>query len=115
MKNIKRLSEPTLSDSREPVRAELHAEGGELFLPAPQSRGGRNAVPPGTEGHLRGRSLQGDERRHKMPLRGLPKFKRSVFLGHHLLNQFSLNSEGYAQRFSECQTLLTALTALTHL
>lgn len=78
MKNIERLSEPTLSDSREPVRAELHAEGGELFLPAPQSRGGRNAVPPGTEGRLRGRSLQGDERRHKIPLRGSPKFKRSL-------------------------------------
>lgn len=45
--------------SWEPLWAELHAQRRKLLLPSPQLRGRRDAVPPRTEGRLRGRSLQG--------------------------------------------------------
>lgn len=47
-------------DSRESLRAELHAPRGELFLPPPQRRGWRHALPSREEGYLCGGSVQGE-------------------------------------------------------
>lgn len=50
-------SKTKLSDSWEPLRAELHAKRGKLFLPAPPRSGRRHTLPPWAEGYLRGWSV----------------------------------------------------------